>query len=257
MSSDYNDLVLSRLSDLLKKADKTKRPCASCFYAPTDLCDIQKINVPLGVTYKLWGGHLFAERKVLTAYPDFLDFDDDDLNDASDITVLHITNTARKSLSHRDFLGALMSMGIERDRIGDILICDDEAVVFICSSIVDYIEQNIEKVGNCRINIERLTSIDPDFLKNFLPKKESRVVIIPSMRLDCVIADVYSLSRSEAQRLIKAESVRVNYRTCPNSDKSLLNGDLVSVSGKGRFEISDIEGNTKKGNIRLGVLIYI
>lgn len=257
MSSDYNDLVLSRVSDLLKKADKTKRPCASCFYAPADLCDIQKINAPLGVTYKLWGGHLLAERKVLTAYPDFLDFDDEGLNDASNITVLHIKNTARKSLSHRDFLGVLMSMGIERDRIGDILICDDEAIVFICSSIVDYIEQNLEKVGNCRVNIQRMATIEPIFLNKFLPKKENRVVIIPSMRVDCVIADVYSLSRSEAQRLIRSESVRINYKTCPSSDKTLVYGDLVSVSGKGRFEISDIEGNTKKGNIRLGVLIYI
>ncbi len=257
MSFDSNDLVLSRISDLLKKADKTKRPCSSSFYAPADLSEIGRVSAPVGVTYKLWGGHLSAERKVFTAYPDFLDFNDEQLNDASQITILHITNTARKSLSHRDFLGALMSMGIERDRIGDILICDDEAIVFVCSSIVDYVCQGLEKVANCRVNIERLTYVETDFLNNFLPKKESRTNIVASMRLDCIIADVYSLSRSDAQRLIKSESVRVNYKVVSNSDKLLEYGDLVSVSGYGRFEISDIEGTTKKGNLRLNVLIYI
>jgi len=257
MSFEQNDYVLSRFTDIFRKADKTKRPCSSSFYAPTDLCDIHRINLPIGITYKLWGGHPFAERKVLTAYPDFLTFGEDELNDASDITVLLITNTARKSLSHRDFLGALMSMGIERDRIGDILVCDDEAIVFICNSIVDYVEQELEKVGNCRINIERIKCVDTYMLARFLPKKENKTLIIPSMRLDCIIAEVYSLSRSEAQRLVKSESVRVNYKTSANTDKLLEKGDLVSVSGKGRFEICDTEGNTKKGNLRLSVLIYI
>ncbi len=257
MHSDLNDLVLSRINDLFRKADKIKSPCSSCFYAPADLCDIEKINPPIGIEYKLWGGHISAERKVVTAYPDFLNIEDEQLNQVSDITVLNITNTARKSLSHRDFLGALMSMGIERDRIGDILIHNDEAIVFVCGSMADYIEQELVKVGNCRINIRRFSDVGDDCLSDFLPKKESRVIIIASMRLDCIIADVYSLSRSEAKRLIESESVRINYKTAVDSDKILEHGDLVSVSGKGRFEISDIEGNTKKGNLRLSVLIYI
>lgn len=257
MSFDFNDQVLSRISDLLKRADKTKRPCPSCFYAPTDLCDLQKLKAPVGVSYKLWGGHTFAERKVFTAYPDFLELEDEALNEAADITILHITNTARKSLSHRDFLGALMSMGIERDRVGDILVCEDEAVVFVSGAIADFLERELDKVGNCRVNIERLPYVDADFLESFLPKKENRTQIVASMRLDCIVADVYSLSRSDAKRLVESEAVRVNYKTCTSADKILENGDLVSVSGKGRFEVADIEGNTKKGNLRLSVYVYI
>ena len=257
MSADYSDQVLSRIADIAKKADKIKCPCASSFYAPADLCDLNKLKLPIGISIKTWGGHNLAERKVVTAYPDFYELEDEQLNEASDITVLHITNTARKSLSHRDFLGALMSMGIERDRIGDILIRDDEAVVFICGVIADYIEQELEKVANCRVNIKRLPFVSSAFLESFLPKKENRVIIVASMRLDRIIADVYSLSRSEAQKLIRAESVRVNYKTEAASDTQLENGDLVSVSGKGRFEVAGIEGNTKKGNLRLSIFIYI
>lgn len=257
MSADSNSFVLSHIEDILRRADKIKAPCASPFYAPADLCDLHGIKIPVGVSYKLWGGHPYAERRVLTAYPDFLDFSEEELNEASDITILHITNTARKSLSHRDFLGALMSMGIGRERIGDILVKDDEAIVFICTSIADYIESELDKVGNCRVNIERLPSVGSDFLNGFLPKKDSRSIIVASMRLDCVIADVYSLPRSEAQRFIRSEAVRVNYKTVTGPDKILEHGDLVSVTGKGRFDVCDVEGNTKKGNIRLGVLIYV
>lgn len=257
MNLDSNGLVLSRISDLFRKADKIKSPCSSCFYAPAELSDIEKIRLPLGITYKLWGGHLLAERKVVTAYPDFLDIKDEQLSDFSDIAILHISNTARKSLSHRDFLGALMSMGIERDRIGDILIHNDEAIVFVSMPLADYIQQELKKVSNCRINIKQLYDVNNDDLENFLPKKESRVIIVASMRLDCIIADMYSLSRSEAQKLIKSEAVRINYKTAVDYDELLENGDLISVRGKGRFEVSDIEGNTKKGNLRLRVLIYI
>lgn len=255
--NDNATLIFARFNDLCKKASKSKTPCSLSFLSPAELKNIESISFPLDLECKFWGGYESAERKTVIVYPSFMTFEDDfQMSFAAEIKVLHVRNTAGKSLSHRDFLGALMSIGIQRETIGDILVCDDEALIFIKTSIYKYVASALDKVGNCRVVISELDSFDDISFEKFLPTKIKKDIIVPSMRLDAIISDVYAISRNESQKLIKSGACKLNHAVCLNCDKSLTYNDLVSVLGKGRFEIHELTGETKKGNLRLNVLIY-
>ncbi len=219
---------------------------------------LSRYSVPNGYNLIVWGGYGAAERKEVAVCPDFYSFEtDEEFNSALDISVVKCTNTAGKSLTHRDYLGALMSLGIDRSVTGDILVNESEAYLFVQSTMADYITANMPKVSNCRMEYSVLNSVSGDEIERFLPKTKEKVIIVPSLRLDCLLSETYSLSRSEASELIKNGCVRVDYVDCDRCDRKVTEGNLISVTGKGRFYFSEIIGQTKKESLKVNVLIYI
>ena len=252
------DLVLSRIHDLTELTRKRKSAVHSQFMSAGELCAFSRFNVPHDVVCTLWGGYPNAERRCVLVYPDFICPESDaEFSELAEIDILYCRNTAGAELSHRDYLGALMSLGIERKTLGDILTHEDEAVIFLKKSITPYVLENLDKVSNTRLKIDVINNASNDFITKFAPKKEERIIIIPSLRIDCIIAEVYSLSRTEAQRIVTSGMVRLNHADCLKTDKLLFDGDTVSVSGKGRFQIGTTLGTTKKDNLRLSVFVYV
>ncbi|XMB85096.1 YlmH/Sll1252 family protein [Mycoplasmatota bacterium WC44] len=154
-------------------------------------------------------------------------------------------------LKHRNILGSVMSLGIEKNNIGDIVI-EDDIFIFIASEIKKYFELNFTQIG--KINIEIIEVDGSNIVKkeNYSIKK----VFSSSLRLDNIVSTVYNCSRNESKNLINKGFVRINHRLIENISYSISKNDLVSVRTKGRFIILDEIGRSKKDNYILNIGIY-
>ena len=171
------------------------------------------------------------------------------------IVCVHIRPLLAKfadKLSHRDFLGALMNLGIERDTIGDIKVGEKEAYLFCTETIADYICENLNKIKHTNVKCVK----NADYTE--LPEEEPdrKLLQVASLRTDVVIAKVYNLSRESSLELFRAGKVFVNGRLCENNAKTLRDGDVVNARGFGKFVFVEAKGETKKGKINVEVAVY-
>ena len=158
-----------------------------------------------------------------------------------------------KSISHRDYLGALLNLGIKREKIGDIIIHDNFCQVVVSEDICDFIIINLEKVSKNKVKVKEITV--KDIIESEQNFKEISFTV-SCLRLDSVIGGVYNLSRSESLKLIKGEKVHVDYEKIISPSKEIKTNSLISVRGHGRaiIEIGDM---TKKGRIKIRAKIII
>lgn len=200
---------------------------------------------------RLWGGKEGAQRCVLRfGSPDDLGYEE-----PFPIVCLHMKPLHEKfsdDFSHRDFLGALMNLGIERSTIGDILVGDMEGYLFCLSSIAEYICEHLVKVRHtsirCRIT-ENLASFPEE-------QPGQQDILISSERADAFLAKVYNKSRKDALTLFQSGRVYINGRLCENNARLLKEGDTVNARGYGKFIYSARKYETKKGKLCAQVAIY-
>ena len=153
-------------------------------------------------------------------------------------------------LSHSDVLGSIMSLGVDREFIGDIIATKNFARIIVDKKICDYFVANLTKIGNVSVNTLA------DELENISPKEERVKEIkatVASLRADSIAAAGFGMSRSKAATEISAEKVKLNWQTVKNASQSIKEGDVLSMRGRGRLEVSEIRGQTKKG--RIGILL--
>ena len=171
------------------------------------------------------------------------------------IVCVHIKPLIAKfadKLSHRDFLGALMNLGIERDTIGDIKVGDKEAYLFCTETIADFICENLTQIKHTHVKCIR----NAEYKELPEEKPEIQLLQVASLRVDVVIAKVYRQSRGDCLELFKAGKVFVNGRLCENNAKILRQGDVVNARGFGKFLFVAEKGETKKGKINAEVAVY-
>lgn len=172
------------------------------------------------------------------------------------IQCIRVTPLSRKfaePLTHRDFLGALMALGIERELLGDIIVRDSEAYLFCVDRIAPYIIENFSQARHTALRCE-VAETPPE---GELFRTEKRVVQLSSERIDALIAHVYRLSRSDAQSLFPAEKVFVNGRQCLSFGYTPKPGEIISVRGFGRMRYVGAESMSKKGKYNVAVEVYI
>ncbi|MFD0588045.1 RNA-binding protein [Paenibacillus sp. GCM10027627] len=204
------------------------------------------------VALRVDGGYERAERKRAMIAPDYRSLDDE----AAGIVVLEAraAGTSHLELDHGDFLGALLGLGIKRDRIGDIHVHDSFAHIIVTDEIADYLNIHLRQVH--RLNV--LTDVLPlSGLQITEVKLEEMSLIVASMRLDGIASDVYRISRSKIVDPIRAGRCRINWKTEENPSETLNEGDIVSIKGLGRFKVLEVDGVTKKGRIRVKVGKFI
>lgn len=171
------------------------------------------------------------------------------------IVCIHIRPLAAKfadKLSHRDFLGALMNLGIERSTIGDIKVGDREAYLFCLASIADYICENLVQIKHTHVSC----GITRDYEE--IPQEEPQIcsVQVSSARVDAVISKVYHKSRSECLELFRGGRVFINGRLCENNSRLLKLGETVNARGYGKFIVQGELRETKKGKLCMEVAVY-
>ena len=156
------------------------------------------------------------------------------------------------ALSHRDFLGALMNLGMERELLGDIIVKDRTGYIFCMRRIADYIIGNLDKVKHTHVKVYEASSL-PESIQPVLVEQH---LIVSSERLDAVIAKLYHVSRSQSLNLFREKKVFVNGRQCENNSYLCKEDDTISVRGYGKFVFEKIAGTTGKGRFNVQVQIY-
>ncbi|MGN0334268.1 MAG: YlmH/Sll1252 family protein [Lachnospiraceae bacterium] len=157
------------------------------------------------------------------------------------------------TFSHRDFLGALMNLGIEREVVGDIAIKGKTAYIFCTEKMAQYIAENLTQVKHTRVSCSILSEA-PDILK---PVLEQREVTAASERIDAVLGKLCSLSRSQSILAFREKKVFVNGRQCENNSYQLKPGDVVTCRGFGKFIYKGVKYETKKGKVCAEVTVYV
>lgn len=203
------------------------------------------------VGYTLEGGTDLCDRKVIRfGKTENLGYEED-----FPIVCIKITPIIKKfsdEFSHRDFLGAIMNLGIDRSTIGDIFLLENEGYVFCLESIAGYIMESLDKVKHTHIKCEKMK----DSLRFIKDEGKTLEITVTSDRIDVVVAGVYHVSRSESLSFFEKGTVYVNGRLCTSNAKSLKEGDVVNVRGMGKFLYQGIGHFTKKDKCRISVQLY-
>jgi len=212
-----------------------------------------------GSHFVIYGGAKDAERAMVCFLPDYLDEESFIMSESEEPSVLTcvrikpVNSKFADILSHRDYLGAIMNLGIERDQIGDIFTGDNEAYVFATCDIAEMICKELIRIKHTSVRCETVKISEC----NIEPKFEEIGGTVASERIDAILSFVYHLSRSEAQRLIESESVFIDGRTAYSGGYDLKKGARVSVKGHGKFIYIGQENTTRKGRLFIKVKIFV
>ena len=201
--------------------------------------------------YKTYGGYGLSERQMAAFLPDALYYDYQ-----YPIQIIEISPVNRKfaeELSHRDYLGAVMNLGIERCKLGDILIEDGKAILFAKEELASYIMEHLTRIRHTTVK----TSILSTFEDSYEPRYEELKGTVASVRLDTVLSLAYPLSRSKVTGLIEGARVFVNGKLVTSNGYRLKEGDILSVRKMGRIGYNGILSETKKGRYMVSIRKYI
>ncbi|MEF9984652.1 MAG: YlmH/Sll1252 family protein [Oscillospiraceae bacterium] len=193
------------------------------------------------ITY--FGGYDDCQRKMLGIFADY----DDKTQASFPITALTFKFRNQDSLSHRDFLGALMSLRIKREAVGDILVEEGRAVVFLNSKIADIVLSDVTKIGNIGVKIQ----LGFENLSVFEQKFHEINGTVSSLRLDCIISMFMNISRDKASDIINSQLVHINSVLCIDRDTIVSENDKISVKGFGKIIIVNVGNLTKKNRIHV------
>ncbi|MDF9408493.1 MAG: hypothetical protein A4E52_00496 [Pelotomaculum sp. PtaB.Bin013] len=188
----------------------------------------------------LWGGYPEAERRrALVVAKDNQWYEED-----YKVEILQVVPLKTDSLpGHRDYLGSLMGLGINRDKIGDIVRQDKGVAVFAAKEILAFLSQNLNKVGRYPVTVQLLDGANFEFSAPVLIEK---VVTTASPRLDALVGKAFNLSRTDSTLLVQQGKVFQNWRQQVNPSKLVVEGDVISCRGRGRFRVLKSAGMTKK-----------
>ncbi len=260
------DMLEARLSDAMEKRRRGNVACLS-FFTPRERRAAERYLRFCGAWEQawFWGGYGGAERACLFLLPDYLlaCFEGETVpreDDSAVLAVLEddveacvrsvlIRGSGYRTLSHRDYLGAILGLGLERDALGDIAVQNDhEAVVFCPQTIATFLLETLTQVGADSV---RCLAYRPD--EAFTDGRQYKPIsdTVASPRLDCVVAALTNLSRERAQQAVRSGLVEVEFEPEERVDLVLTPPTTISVRGYGRFILRSFDGETRKGRLRM------
>ena len=173
----------------------------------------------------------------------------------TEIVALRIDGSGYRTLTHRDFLGSLLGLGIERNVLGDLIVDSETgswAILFCDRTIASFLKEELKKVANDKVAVRLITEWQ------LPPRRFAKLHdTVASPRLDCVVAALCGLSREKAQIAIRSEEVDVDYLTEYRVDRQIGEGSIITVRHKGKFILRSVGEQTKKGRYRLVADKYI
>ena len=258
-------LLEARLEDAILRSEKGIVSCLS-FLTPRECRQAERALKQRGFWENawFWGGYDGDERKSLFLLPEYLLVClSGTLEEASseelaallreqvekEVLALRVVGSGFRNLSHRDYLGAILGLGLERDVLGDIAVQNShEAVLFCTETIATFLTENPNKVGSDTVRCRRYV-VDEKFTDDraYQPIRDT----VASPRLDCVVAALTNLSREQAQSAIRSGLVEVEYEPADRTDLTLEPPAVLSIRGHGRFILRSFDGETRKGRLRL------
>lgn len=249
---DEERLICNRLLDMANSCYHRNIPVT------TDFLDLNSQSLFSAIIKELppvkWifdGGYDLAERKMLIFYPEYMDYDISEY-----YSIIRICPVARKfseKLTHRDYLGAILGLGINRSKLGDIIIDDESAYLFCCKSISTYIIDNLTLIKHTNVSCESISNIN----FKYQPKYEEITGSIASLRLDSIISLGFNISRNHIIKYIEEGRTFVNGRNITSNAYAVKLNDIISVRGLGKIKFIQELSTTKKGRLMIIIHKYI
>lgn len=241
-------MLLSNIEDKIAACYSEENTQFSDFMTMEEADTVQNFLREIGLNFSFWGGYDLAERRMVALSAGELSHD-------FQITVLCGTWDKFGSISHRDVLGAVMSCGIERKCIGDILLDPQNRkfYLFSVSRMSEYIMKNIDRIGRCSIIWNVVDNIETVPTAHV----EEKSISIASLRIDNLIAAVFHLSRQKAQDLIDEKKVFINHTLVCKATHNILPGSSIVVKGMGKFMFLEQSGISKKGKLYILIKQFI
>lgn len=211
---------------------------------------LQQNKEKLESEYRMSGGYEYAERQMVAFIPDALFYEWD--YPMQCVRIRPAYPKFAEKLTHRDVLGALMSLGIERSKLGDLIVNDTEMFFFAKEEIVPYILEQLTSVRHTVVTLEA----EQEGNINYVPHFEEKEAIVTSNRLDAVIAAICNISRSASLRMIQEGKIFVNGAESLHNTYYCKQGDVLSIRGFGKIRFGETLGVTKKDRIRFSYRIF-
>jgi RNA-binding protein YlmH len=246
-----NDAVIRHLLDICRRSEKTGTWQYSAFLSPAEQDEWLRSPESAGYAFFLTGGYEAAERKLLAAGTET------EAGPAEPpVSVVAVRPKSEKyaeELTHRDYLGAILGLGIERSLIGDILVQGKRAWFFCLASAAEMLASSLTQVRRTTVEAQVTGTDVPELQPRYAPQRLN----VASERLDAVTAAFTGLSRGQADKLFGAEKVFVNGRTVTDRSARLKEGDILSVRGFGKAVYDGIEHETRKNRLWVMLRKYI
>lgn len=242
--------LIKRAEDLLARCLRSGAVTHTGFLSPAERYELERwaAHAP-GCTAVFDGGRAECERRVCFFLPERQD--EESFDPAESLRAIRIT-AHFGSPGHRDYMGALLGMGIGREWLGDIWVSENTATLFCLPSVQRHL-LSIEKVGRSGVTAEELAL-------SAVPAPERKVkqksFSVQSLRLDAVVGGMFNLSRTEAARQISAGNVSINYQESLKTDFAVKEGDIVSLRGAGKGRVTGTGGTSRKGRLFVYAEIY-
>lgn len=237
--------TLANVFDKAAYAAKSGRAAFTQFLSEREFAEVLKRSRYIDSTpMKFYGGYDDALRVVLCF---------SDCEEEFPISAIRVTGKGIETLKHPDFLGSLMSLGIERKNIGDIIKSDSGCIIFALDTMADYIAESLTEVGG--VNVKCFVEDIGDVVIN--PEFETITGTVASLRADSVVSVMLKTSRSKAAEYIESQRFYLNQLLCTKCDKEIKENDILTVRHHGKARVTDVNGRSKKGRIFITIQKYM
>lgn len=246
--NDEDSVLVSNLLDKIELAEKTGKTIFSNeFYGPNIWSLICSLSSQFNINIHNNGIFEEAERRMLC-------FTQDESVEFPVILVKIQNKSNFHTLKHKDYLGAVMSLGIKREKFGDFVVDGDCCYIALCQDVKDYILFNLTNIGKCPCSIEFLEKLyDFKASHNF----QTEIVNVSSMRIDCIAAALCNVSRNESESLIRQGKVLINYSIVSDKDETVRENSVITIRGFGKYKLIENIGLTSKGRNKIKIKKYI
>jgi RNA-binding protein YlmH len=163
-----------------------------------------------------------------------------------------VTTSKFNTISHKDYLGAILALGIKRSKIGDLLVKDNYCYLPVCEGIHEFVVSNLVSVGNKPCLVEVLDD-------NFIPPEpvfNDMIILVPSLRIDTIVSKLCNISRGKAQNIIDSGKVLIDYNSVKSKAEDVRVGQRITIRGSGKFILGEIVGNSKSGKFKVKIKKY-
>lgn len=250
-------ILVSKLFDKISMAEKQNKIQSTDFLSPIELNILENVMKLIeNHNYVIYGGLENAQRNMIIIYPNKLEemFKEKKFDYNSVCSCIRISNLNEK-YEHKIYLGGLIKLGVKREKIGDIVVRDEGTDIVVSKEITKFLMTNLNELARFKNSCVEVVDIK-DIVQKEQEFKEMKI-IVSSLRLDNIVAELARTSRSKACEILKQERVFINYKSECKNTKLLKDGDLVTIRGFGKFIVDRVDGNTRSGNVVLMVRRFV